>query len=113
MGGRAQDFRYDYASGSGAWSGGAVVREREVGLPDEVDWAAKRAGADCAGDEALAGGLDSDAVLRGSAEPDSERGADAGVSRGSAEPSALESEPVPGSEHGSDAGSDGGSEHGS
>ena len=37
MGGRAQDFRYGYAGGSGAWGGGAVVRERRVELPGEED----------------------------------------------------------------------------
>jgi len=88
MGGRKQDFRYGYAGGSGQWNGGAVVRERKVGPPAEVDVETKRSGAEVVDDEARAGG-------RGSAEPsghDPEHGSGAETSRGSAEPSGPDSE---------------------
>ncbi|MEX0892775.1 MAG: DUF222 domain-containing protein, partial [Gemmatimonadota bacterium] len=106
MGGRARDFTYGHAGGSGAWHGGAVVRERKVGLPGEVDGTAdpvtEQVEADAANGHVRADG-------RGSAEPselDSAHGSSTETSRGSAEPSAPDSELTPGSERGADPAAD-------
>jgi hypothetical protein len=81
MGGLAQDFRYGNASRFGAWNGGAVVRERKVGPPGEVEGEPNRSAAqvvdavDVADDEVLVGG-------RGSGEP-SGSGSDGAAAPGS------------------------------